>query len=189
MKILSFIWYCYENVSKVLNKVVTCPIKKSLLKKCGSNVTICRGVKAYGWDHIKVGNDVSIGDNCFFMTTLANIEIGNHVMFAPYVKIITGGHRIDFVGKYMDEVSEKEKKGTEDKDIIFEGDNWIGCNVVILKGVKVGKGSVIGSNSLVIKDVPPFAIVSGNPATVIGKRFSDDILEKHCKMLQDRDKK
>lgn len=54
--------------------------------------------------------------------------------------------------------------------IIIEDDVWIGTRVVILPGVKIGKGSVIGANSLVTKDVEPYSIMGGIPAKYIRKR-------------------
>lgn len=180
----SFLWYGYEIISKGWNRVVVCPLKRGLFMSCGEKVLISRGVKACGWKNIRVGNHVAIGENVLFMTTMANITIGDHVMFAPQVKVITGGHRINFVGKYMDEVSEKEKTGLEDKDVVFEGDNWIGCGATILKGVTVGKGAVIGAGALVSKNVAPYMIVGGVPARVIGTRFDEETLAKHCSMLR-----
>lgn len=56
-------------------------------------------------------------------------------------------------------------------------DVWIGCNSTILRGVTIGDGAVIGANSLVNKDVPPYAIVVGSPAKIIKYRFSDEIIE------------
>jgi acetyltransferase-like isoleucine patch superfamily enzyme len=54
-------------------------------------------------------------------------------------------------------------------DIIIEDKVWIGFNVIILKGVKIGEGAVIGAGSVVTKDVPPYHIVAGNPAKIIKK--------------------
>ena len=60
-------------------------------------------------------------------------------------------------------------------------DVWIGCNSVILAGVKVGIGAVIGAGSVVTKDVPPYAIVVGNPARVLKYRFSPELIDKLLK--------
>jgi serine acetyltransferase len=59
-------------------------------------------------------------------------------------------------------------------DIIIENDVWIGAKSTIMSGVKVGNGAVVGSSSVVTKDVPSFAIVVGNPARVIKYRFTED---------------
>lgn len=64
------------------------------------------------------------------------------------------------------------------EEVIIGNDVWIGANVTILRGVTIGHGAVIGANALVNKDVPPYAIVAGNPAKVIKYRFSADTIEK-----------
>jgi len=67
-------------------------------------------------------------------------------------------------------VTDSEKSPDNDKDVVFEGDNWVGANATILKGVTVGKGSVISAGAVVTHDVPPYAIVGGVPAKVIRMR-------------------
>lgn len=62
--------------------------------------------------------------------------------------------------------------------LIIKDDVWIGDNVLVKKGLTIGQGAVIGANSLVTKDVPPYAIVAGTPAKVLRYRFTDDIIEK-----------
>ena len=63
-----------------------------------------------------------------------------------------------------------------DKELVIGNDVWIGCNSTILRGVKIGNGAVIGANSLVKHDVPPYAIVVGAPAHIIKFRFDDDVI-------------
>lgn len=63
-------------------------------------------------------------------------------------------------------------------DTIVGNDVWIGFHATILPGIKIGDGAIIGSRSLVTKDVPPYTIVGGNPAKVIRKRFEDDIVKE-----------
>lgn len=63
------------------------------------------------------------------------------------------------------------------------GDNWIAANAIILKGVNVGRGAIVASGAVVTKDVPPYSIVGGVPAKVIGMRFDESQIEEHEKML------
>jgi virginiamycin A acetyltransferase len=63
-------------------------------------------------------------------------------------------------------------------DIIIGNDVWIGYNATIMAGVRIGDGAIIATNSTVIKDVEPYAIVGGNPATQIKKRFPDETISK-----------
>jgi virginiamycin A acetyltransferase len=63
-------------------------------------------------------------------------------------------------------------------DIIVENDVWIGAKATIMSGVKIGNGSIVGSGSVVTKDVPPYAIVVGNPAIVVKYRFTEEQIQK-----------
>lgn len=166
------------------NKLIVTPIKKGALGGCGKGVRLGRGMRMYGSKNIFIGNDVGIGEGALFMCTRAKIHIGNHVMFGPRVTVITGGHRMNMVGRYMTSVTDAEKEPEDDRDIVFEGDNWIGANVTVLRGVRVGEGAVIAAGAVVTRDVPPYAIVGGVPARVIKMRFDEETIEQHRKLLK-----
>lgn len=95
------------------------------------------------------------------MCTRAPIHIGSHVMFGPGVTIVTGDHRFDIVGKYMDEITDADKRPEDDIAVNIEDDVWIGANATILKGVTLSKGCIVAAGSLVNKSVPPYTIVGG----------------------------
>lgn len=160
------------------------PFKFCLFKKCGKKVIIGRNCNLT-YNNITIGNDVSIGENAVFMATRAEIIIGDHVMFGPHVFVITGGHRLDLVGRIMKSIKNKEKLSENDKDVVFKGDNWIGANSIILKGVVVGQGSVIAAGSVVTKDIEPYSIYGGVPAKKIKMRFSENLLCEHKRILGD----
>jgi len=63
-------------------------------------------------------------------------------------------------------------------DTKIESDVWIGMNAMIMPGVKIGEGAIVAAGSVVVKDVPPYTIVGGNPANEIRKRFTDHEIEK-----------
>lgn len=149
----------------------------------------------YSFRHIFVGDDVLLGSRPVLMAALSEIRIGSHVMFGPEVVVIGGGHNTKVVGRFMKSV--KEKSGDEDLGVVIEDDVWVGARAVILRGVRVGRGSIIGAGSVVTKGVPPYSIVAGNPAAVVrfrwdvstilaheeklypaGDRLSRDVLEK-----------
>ena len=170
--------YIIKGIKKVINKYVMNPIKRKMVNKCGDKVYFGINVEVAGWENVYIGNDVSIGNNCNFMTTKAKLYIGDHVMFGPSVHIITGDHIFDVPGKYMSEFTEADKREKDDQDVVLKGDNWIGCNALILKGVTIGNGAIVAAGAVVTKDVDEYCIVGGNPAKVIKKRFTDDVIEK-----------
>lgn len=67
-------------------------------------------------------------------------------------------------------------------DIIVENDVWIGAKSTIMSGVKIQNGSIVGANSVVTKDVPPYSIVVGNPAKVVKYRFTERQIESLLKI-------
>ena len=67
-------------------------------------------------------------------------------------------------------------------DTVVGNDVWIGQNVTILPGVHIGDGAIIGLNSVVTRDVPPYTIVAGNPAKTVRKRFDDELIDLLLKL-------
>lgn len=147
--------------------------QKKLFAACGKEVRIGKNC-TFVHENILIGNHVFIGANANIAPTRARVIIGDHVMFAPNCFVITGGHQTNIPGRFMDEITNAEKDASEDRDVIFEGDNWIGANAMILKGVTVGQGAVIAAGAVVTKDVPQYSIVGGVPARVIRMRFAAD---------------
>ena len=97
--------------------------------------------------------------NCY-----AGVYIGPECLFADSVYIV------DFDHNYWDPVIAIRSQGITKKPVRLEGDIWVGEKTSILRGVTVGRGSVIGAMSLVNRDVPPYAVVGGVPARVLGWR-------------------
>lgn len=161
----------FQIPSKIINKIIIKLTVKNSLGSCGKQVNIGKNFKINGIKNLYLGNNISFGEENRFMCTLAKIYIGDNVMTGPKVMMITGGHRYDIKGRPMISVRNNEKLPENDKNIILEGDNWIGANAIILKGVKIGKGAIVAAGAIVTKDVPEFAIVGGNPARVIKYRF------------------
>lgn len=76
------------------------------------------------------------------------------------------------------QITEAEKPKGLDKDVVVEEDVWIGCNVTLLFGITIGRGSVIAAGAVVTKSCPPYSLIGGVPAKVIKIRMSiDEILE------------
>ncbi len=61
---------------------------------------------------------------------------------------------------------------------MVEDDVWIGMEAMIMPGVRIGAGAIVGARAVVASDVPPYAIVAGNPARVVRRRFPDAVIEE-----------
>lgn len=184
-RLLGGIGWIFEMTSRAINKLVISPLKQARFAECGKDVTIGTQSK-FIYENIYCGNHVCIGRNAEFVCGRAKIVIGDHVMFGPHVFVITGAHRIDIIGRYMDEITNNEKLPENDKDVVFEGDNWIGTNAIILRGVTVGQGAVIAAGAVVTRDVPAYSVVAGCPAKVVKMRFTEDQIAQHKELLKDR---
>lgn len=173
----------FNKVSSLWNRMIVWPVLKCSFGECGRNVTFGGNNRFSGIRNMVVGSNVHFGSNGCFMLTRAKITMGSNIMFGPNVTIITGDHRVDVKGKYMTEITNEMKSPENDQPVTLCGDNWIGANATILKGVTIGEGAIVAAGSLVIKDVPPYAIVGGVPAKVIKYRFNDDEIAEHKELL------
>jgi acetyltransferase-like isoleucine patch superfamily enzyme len=131
----------------------------------------------YGW---------SIGEFSYgrpkvrFPEAGATLTIGRYCSFADKVEILLGGnHRVDWATTYPFSAQRplwpaapksRDYHGTRG-DVTIGNDVWIGSGAMILSGVTIGDGAVIGARAVVVRDVPPYGIVGGNPATLIRLRF------------------
>jgi len=159
-----------------------CKLLRQMMESCGENVHIPHNISVHG-RKMQLGNFVYLGEENLFMCTNAPIIIGDHVMLGPRVTMITGDHRMDMIGKFMTDVGEGDKLPENDLPIVLKGDNWIGANATILKGVTIGEGAVVAAGALVVTDVPDYAIVGGVPAKVIRYRFDQEQIKKHKEAL------
>lgn len=127
--------------------------------------------------NVSIGHHVYINKNCDIITTGSTVEIGNYVMVGPNVTFIAQNHDTSDWKKPM-LFSEKYKHG----NIKVLDDVWIGANATILAGVTINKGAVVGAGAVVTKDVPPYAIVAGVPASKIKNRIPEELIPKAQKI-------
>lgn len=121
--------------------------------------------------HCDYGYNIEVGENFYanynlVILDVGKVRIGKNVMFAPNVSIYTAGHPVH---------PDSRNSGYEYGIDITIGDNvWIGGNVCVLPGVKIGDNVVIGAGSVVTKDLPDNVIAAGNPCRVIRKITQED---------------
>lgn len=137
---------------------------KCMFDRCGKNVNIEHGAFFASGREIEIGDNSGLGLNC---RVAGPLSIGNDVMMAPNVSIVTQNHKIsDLTVPMRLQTAPKEK-------VTIGNDVWIGASVIILPGVTVGNGCVLAGGAVVTKNVPDYAIVGGNPARVIKYRTGE----------------
>ena len=156
--------------------------RKYMLSKfaaVGTNFSFDPRGSRFSCENIYIGNHVNIGYNADFIATRSKIIIGEHVIFAPHVSIRGGDHRYDVIGRYIDNIKDSEKLPENDQNVFFEGDNWVGMNVTILKGVIIGRGAIIAAGTIVTRNIPAYCIFGGVPGRVLKYRFSEEQIIEH----------
>lgn len=111
---------------------------------------------------VKIGKNFFMGNYCHIA---AKSTIGDNVLFASYVSLVGGDHRIDNIDCLI-----RESGKDVLKEIIIEDDVWIGHGAIIMHGVHIKKGAVVAAGSVVTKKISKREIVGGNPAKFIRMR-------------------
>ncbi|MFC1870787.1 acyltransferase [Chloroflexota bacterium] len=161
---------------------------KEKLNKCGSEVKIYPMAKVIKPEVIEIGDYSRIGDFTFVYGG-NGIRIGKYVNIAGFVSIIGGGELVigDYAavswgsriitgtdtyygGKRMSAALPKEQRNLIIGKVVIEKDAFIGANAILHPNVRIGEGAIIGSNSLVLKDIEPWSVNVGSPCTKIGER-------------------
>jgi len=115
------------------------------------------------------------------------VIVGSFCSIAEDVEVLTGGnHRADWVttfpfGRLNTDVfpfDDHNAQPLSKGDVVIQDDVWIGHKAMLMSGVTVGYGAVVAAGAVVTKDVPPYAIVGGNPARVIKYRFEPLAIER-----------
>ena len=182
--IIQELWFIFKKT------FFTEPIFHSICHHIGKNLWIERIPYVRGSGKIFIGHDVTIsgslsigfgnqletipnlkiGDNTFIghnvtLRIASSISIGSNCFLAGNTKMFdVDGHPLNYL-----ERRRKKTVGLESVSAVtIEDDVWLGTNVIILKGVKIGARSVVGAGSVVTKSVPQDSLVVGNPAKIIG---------------------
>jgi maltose O-acetyltransferase len=144
---VSFAWRLRKKILKRLARNAFFPgWRVRLLRSCG----------------FTIGRDVYIADDLLIVEELAdrgNITIGDRVSIAPRVTLVTSSHP-----------NNSRIRGfapTSEGPIVIEEDAWLGAGCVVLPGVRIGRGAVVGANSVVHQDVPSLHVVAGQPARTV----------------------
>ena len=173
-RLKAFVWYLGDEWAELRMLVLSSlPLQvgiaarkrllPGLLGGMGENTAIQSGV------HISTPEKFVIGSNCHiarrvFITAGGGVRIGNWVGVGPDAKIWSVNHR------YTDPDVPWIAQGWTYKEVVIDDDVWIGASAFIMPGVHIGHGALISAHTVVMKSVPAYAVMAGNPGRLIGWR-------------------
>lgn len=163
-------------ILKVIRKLVMF-YSRYKFKKCGKKVVFDPINSNFSYNTISLGDDVFIGGRAWMSSTHSQIIIGSHVMFGPEVHIYGGNHIINKVGILMSQITKDNNH--KDLDVIIQDEVWIGGKALILTGVTIGRGAIVAANSVVTKNIEPYAVYGGIPAKKLKMRFTAEEITEH----------
>ncbi len=191
---------------------LTHPFKIQGVYKYGDSITIRGPAIVEPFSTLSKNVFVSSGAFSFLQSNIfPPNKIGRYCSISWSVTIMAGDHPIAHVSThpftYRDYFERRIKQdfgsaasivkfNADRGPVVIGNDVWIGQNTILRNGIKIGDGAVVAAGAVVTKDVPPYAIVGGNPAKVIKYRFDQPVIEKllasqwwkyHCKDFEGLD--
>ena len=138
-----------------------------IFKSCGMGIRVKTRAYFGTGELLVIGDHSQLGVNC---KVEKDLVMGDNVVMGPDVIIMSSSHSFERL-----DVPINMQGSLPRRPVVIGSDVWIGTRVIILPGIRIGNQSIIGAGSVVTKDVPPRAIVAGNPARVVryrGERLS-----------------
>lgn len=179
IKIISKVVYLFHNA---YDRFVLQPMYKSMLGFCGKNVTMrnLKGAPELSMRRMYLYDNVILKSFSFTSISGKFIVKKNSGASSGLV-VITGNHQRKSGSLFISEALNHEHD--IEQDVIVEEDVWLGANVTLLSGVTIGRGATVGAGSVCLKSVPPYSVVMGNPAKVIGFNYSpEEVIEHELKL-------
>lgn len=150
--------YLPSPIGDCLRWLITRPFAGAL-----GRARIYEGVTFWYPYRIRIGRNVTLNE-WVYLGGFGGLTIGSNVRIGHRTSVITSDHVYDDLSVPIHE------QGLIPGEVVIEDNVWIGCNVTILKGVRIGRGAIVAAGAVVTRDVPPYAIVAGVPAKPIGAR-------------------
>ncbi len=164
--LLSLFWFFTDFMaSRIISYIPVWFLRKIYLlllsTKLGKRTRIDMGCTFMDPNRLRLGNNTHINRDCL-LDARGGITVGSRVSISHRVVIMTGSHDYN-----------TENFSFVRKTVIIDDYVWIGVGAIVLGGVRIGEGAVVCAGAVVTKDVPPYTVVAGIPAKVIGTRTTN----------------
>lgn len=175
MKIISQVHYMLRSF-----RARYCRTRLENLGFVGKNVDVQYPMYFTNPANVFLYDDTNIFSGATILTHTGKFIMKKHSGAAQGLTVVTGNHYTKVGGWFKDYM----RMGCDDeKDVVVEEDVWIGTNVTLLAGTHLGRGCVVGGGAVVRGKVPPYAVVIGNPAKIVGFKFTPEEVLQHEKVL------
>ncbi len=162
IRVFKTLFFYWDNAYCFIKRLFWTSVAKMTCKSYGNNLRV--NEKSFIGSNVTLGNNTNFNGMHFSLRGGGGIIIGDNFNSGRECLVINRYHNYDH-GEYIPYDDTVIKK-----DIIIEDNVWIGHRVIILGGVRIGEGAVIQAGSVVVKDIPKFAVAGGNPAKVFKMR-------------------
>jgi acetyltransferase-like isoleucine patch superfamily enzyme len=152
---------------------------RRFMKRQHPTLVLGKGVRIAFPEHLVLGNHISIGRDGYLQAQ-GGITIGDHTILGSRVVILSHNHN------YLTPTRLPYDEEEIVRPVVVGRYVWVGMGSMICPGTTVGDAAVVLMGSVVTKDVPPMAIVRGNPATVVGSRDearTRELMEQECSFM------
>lgn len=173
-------------VAKVYDKLIKEPILKKNLGSCGKHVVFRWNEWHQPWRYVHL-EDYTQLNSATIISNGGKLFVKKGSGAAEGLLVVTNNHKKiagDWIRHQMDSL-----EYDFENDIIVEEDVWIGANVTLLGEAYIGRGAIIGAGSVIRNRIPPYAIVTGNPAKIIGFSLRPEEVIVHEKAIYPEEKR
>lgn len=158
-----FLYQILRNTNGNIGIGLRYTILKTIVNKCGRNVSIGPNVYIFHPENLTLGDNVSIHPMSY-IDAAGEIEIGNDVSIATSTTILSSSHN------YNDHQVPIKDQGLSFSKTTIQDNVWIGAKVTILYGIMIESGSIVGANSVVTRSISKNSVAVGSPAKIVRKR-------------------
>ena len=168
---------------KFLNILGSYKAKRRLKKLgyCGKGAKLGEPTLLSDYSKVLLYDGAAIDAGLILISYSSRFIMKKNSCTAVGLTVVTGNHGRE-IGKWFN-ISASQHSEDIEKDVVVEEDVWLGANVTLLSGVKGGRGATVGAGAVVITNVPPYSIVTGNPAKVVGFSLKPEEVIEHEKTL------